>query len=183
MTQFFRFPVDCQSCENTFQTVVKGWATIEIEEYGEYLSSISDTVKKIEGEWNIACPNCSTSQTREHIVDYACIANQKDEALVCARLLPRCEHCYRPTHGNELCRYCADGTPVSRGELRNNGEECPLCGILKLPREMEEHHTSYQPEETMTVCTKCHMRIHHKDGFREDLKPEMTRDEWKQRSR
>jgi hypothetical protein len=29
----------------------------------------------------------------------------------------------------------------------------------------------------MLVCDTCHARIHHRDGFQDDLQPEMTRGE------
>jgi len=41
-----------------------------------------------------------------------------------------------------------------------------------------EHHTSYEPEQTMLVCDSCHSKIHHNDGFRPDLQPDMKRKEW-----
>ena len=40
-----------------------------------------------------------------------------------------------------------------------------------------QHHTSYNPENLMWVCKDCHMKIHHEDGFRDDLLPDMTRTE------
>jgi len=42
---------------------------------------------------------------------------------------------------------------------------------------MHRHHTSYDPEKLMWVCKTCHMKIHHEDGFRDDLLPDMTRTE------
>lgn len=35
--------------------------------------------------------------------------------------------------------------------------ECELCGT---PEDIVEHHTSYEPEETVMVCRSCHGRVH-----------------------
>lgn len=48
--------------------------------------------------------------------------------------------------------------------------------------EMHEHHTQYEPvQETITVCNPCHQLIHHRDGYRDDLKPEQSRGSWEQK--
>lgn len=52
----------------------------------------------------------------------------------------------------------------------------PLQGILTT--RIEEHHTSYEPERTMKVCSSCHHRIHREESFRPDLQPDMSRSEW-----
>jgi len=51
--------------------------------------------------------------------------------------------------------------------------DCHVCGSTGMHR----HHTSYDPEKLMWVCKTCHMKIHHEDGFRDDLLPDMTRTE------
>jgi hypothetical protein len=35
--------------------------------------------------------------------------------------------------------------------------ECELCGSFD---QVEQHHTSYEDDETMTVCAACHHKIH-----------------------
>lgn len=53
-----------------------------------------------------------------------------------------------------------------------------LCHICYREREkLQDHHISYDPEITIQVCLECHNRIHNEDGFHDDLKPEMTREE------
>jgi len=54
----------------------------------------------------------------------------------------------------------------------------PLQGILTT--QIDEHHISYEPEETMLVCSSCHNQIHHDDSFRPDLRPDMSRSEWEE---
>lgn len=50
---------------------------------------------------------------------------------------------------------------------------CINCGDASTT----DHHTSYQPEQTVRVCHACHWRIHNVDGFRDDLEPEQARPE------
>lgn len=51
---------------------------------------------------------------------------------------------------------------------------CINCG----DRSTTDHHTQYNPEEqTVRVCHACHWRIHHEDGFRDDLEPDEDRPE------
>lgn len=49
--------------------------------------------------------------------------------------------------------------------------QCELCG----DHGTDTHHTQYWPEETMQVCHQCHMRIHFRDGFHDELQPERSR--------
>lgn len=42
--------------------------------------------------------------------------------------------------------------------------------------QLQEHHTSYNPERTVLLCSKCHGRVHHRDGFFDDLEPSRSRD-------
>lgn len=56
-------------------------------------------------------------------------------------------------------------------------ESCPHCEQFTLPRHLHEHHISYDPEETMTVCASCHGAI-HAEKVDDDLEPELTREEW-----
>jgi hypothetical protein len=54
------------------------------------------------------------------------------------------------------------------------GEDCEVCGEeIVNSYSRREHHTSYQPEETIVVCSSCHRKIHETDGFRDDLKPDI----------
>lgn len=43
----------------------------------------------------------------------------------------------------------------------NGGESCEVCDRT---HGLEEHHTSYSPERTMTVCSSCHRKIHDGSG-------------------
>ena len=43
---------------------------------------------------------------------------------------------------------------------------------------IHEHHTSYEPEETILVCAKCHSNIHADNEFHPELEPDMSRREW-----
>lgn len=54
----------------------------------------------------------------------------------------------------------------------DGAEPCTLCEERVA---IEEHHTSYDPPETILVCRGCHMKIHKTDGFHDDLLPEDDR--------
>lgn len=49
---------------------------------------------------------------------------------------------------------------------------CPLCGKKE---SLVEHHISYIPKATIHVCTSCHMKIHNKRRFYDNLKPHIKR--------
>lgn len=42
---------------------------------------------------------------------------------------------------------------------------------------MQQHHVSYNPEQTMPLCQDCHHRVHHEDGYHDDLVPDERRHE------
>lgn len=58
-------------------------------------------------------------------------------------------------------------------------ETCSVCQDQST--ELQKHHVSYQPERTIRVCSSCHGKIHDRDGFHDDLKPEMSRQEAKEK--
>lgn len=55
---------------------------------------------------------------------------------------------------------------------------CPLCGKKE---SLIEHHISYIPKATIYVCTSCHIKIHNKAGFYDNLKPHIKRTDIKVR--
>lgn len=73
---------------------------------------------------------------------------------------------------NELFELVREDEPVERSEYH-----LPIKGMLQTM--IHEHHVSYVPERTIRVCSDCHSKIHHDEDFRPDLKPEMSREEWK----
>lgn len=36
---------------------------------------------------------------------------------------------------------------------------------------LHQHHTSYDPERTVTVCNSCHSKVHKTDGYHDELIP------------
>lgn len=55
---------------------------------------------------------------------------------------------------------------------------CPLCGEFQFNGRLERHHYEWVPEpKVIRVCPDCHKRIHHEDGYHDDLLPEYNRTE------
>lgn len=49
-------------------------------------------------------------------------------------------------------------------------QSCELCGTGD---NVERHHISYAPEETVPLCRSCHQRVHKADAH--ELKPDDSR--------
>ena len=65
--------------------------------------------------------------------------------------------------------YATDETPETPwSDVGGFQSDCTLCHETK---DCHEHHTSYDPEKTRTVCVDCHYRIHNKDGYFDRLDP------------
>lgn len=52
---------------------------------------------------------------------------------------------------------------------------CHICFRDRDP--LQDHHISYDPEITIQTCLECHSRIHNEEGFHDELKPDMKREE------
>jgi len=53
---------------------------------------------------------------------------------------------------------------------------CSLCGYIG--QGFSLHHTKYRaPETVCIVCSDCHSKIHHKDGYYDELEPDTKRSE------
>lgn len=85
----------------------------------------------------------------------------------------KCDSCGKtfPAGDGEECYNCGSEyvTPISD---MGAAVGCELCGSTDL---IEEHHTSYFPEKTMSLCASCHNRVHKSDGFYDELKPDISR--------
>lgn len=55
--------------------------------------------------------------------------------------------------------------------------ECEVCEQRFRLTATQEHHISYVHDFTIRVCYSCHRRIHHEDGYYDDLQPNISRDE------
>ena len=73
--------------------------------------------------------------------------------------------------------------PANNPWSGKNGFEgfCTVC--LEEKENCHEHHTSYEPEKTRTVCASCHYRIHHESGYHDDIEPDFMRRRRKRRER
>jgi len=45
-------------------------------------------------------------------------------------------------------------------EINDKSEGCAICGSKD---DLDEHHLSYEPEETIEVCSSCHSKIHTRE--------------------
>jgi hypothetical protein len=93
-----------------------------------------------------------------------------------------------------------EGENIPTTRKHHNPQECPTCGKYKAKdlvlrgelhsedvsqrliqwiniHQFAGHHTSYSENETIRVCYPCHTKIHKTDGYRDDLKPEMSREQ------
>lgn len=50
--------------------------------------------------------------------------------------------------------------------------ECGVCGTDFTKSLIQLHHISYSDNVAAYVCQQCHNRIHSKQGFMDDMKPE-----------
>lgn len=64
------------------------------------------------------------------------------------------------------------------GPIEEEEYRLPVDQILTV--DIHEHHISYEPEETILLCSKCHGKVHNSDGFHDGLKPEISRKKWQQ---
>lgn len=76
------------------------------------------------------------------------------------------------------CRWC--GTATTRELIEQHELDCsynPGCLLCEAQTDLQEHHISYYPEETVFVCVSCHSKIHTTDGFHDELVPNRPRPE------
>lgn len=57
--------------------------------------------------------------------------------------------------------------------------ECKVCEKEFLNTQTQQHHISYLHDFTITVCYSCHRKIHHEDGYYDELQPDISRKEAK----
>lgn len=65
-------------------------------------------------------------------------------------------------------RNISENDVIKWGHLSSDRGACATCGSVG---DIEKHHVSYSPEKHISVCRKCHWRIHHEPGYRDELNP------------
>jgi hypothetical protein len=83
----------------------------------------------------------------------------------------------------EECNHCGsltrvlmtDETPLGtfRWCIRCTTSVCRIC--KENSQQVHKHHCSYLFDITVRLCEECHMKVHHEDGFYDDLAPTITR--------
>jgi Rad3-related DNA helicase len=66
---------------------------------------------------------------------------------------------------------------IESGGVEYKTQKCDVCSEEKYHKHVHKHHVSYMRNRFIRACRDCHQRIHHEEGFRDDLKPAMTRAE------
>lgn len=59
----------------------------------------------------------------------------------------KCPNCRRHVYKAGKCPYCSD-------------DVCEICGAIKSPSDIHEHHISYDLDVTVQACDECHTKIH-----------------------
>lgn len=198
--EIWRFEMDCWQCETTFSVVyprgLGGFGGGTWEKAGPQLAEkpycdVKQTYSKTQGRkvYGNVCPRCdaycgnhfvyeavfsdvagyqSWERAREeyHVVDVIDIEHDCRECgreLTTLRDPPVCEECRR-----EEAFERALGT-------KTDLEFCEVCDGVLHPEHRANHHTSHEPEETISVCDTCHAKVHHKPGFHDELEPDISR--------
>jgi hypothetical protein len=52
-----------------------------------------------------------------------------------------------------------------------------LCFICLENTDVDQHHTDYQENTTVSLCRSCHSKVHQTEGFYDHLKPDLSRKE------
>ena len=60
--------------------------------------------------------------------------------------------------------------------MKVDPKHCTICGSMEC---IELHHISQEPELLIPLCSTCHYRVHHEEGYYDHLNPEMSRNDAK----
>lgn len=77
------------------------------------------------------------------------------------------------------CPNCGNHNYKGGRCLGCNPDYCCVCDTHYSVSYIEHHHVSYKADVTIPTCKECHRKIHHADGFHDELKPELRRDKAK----
>jgi len=105
------------------------------------------------GPYDGSCKTCNLDIQKD---DYFCSESCKEIAL-------KKLHAISISNTDEYCYVCyRKKTP--------SADDSKILLNIELPEVLINHHISYFPEKTITVCGKCHNEIHHTSKY-PDLKP------------
>ncbi|GAB7093442.1 hypothetical protein JCM30237_05940 [Halolamina litorea] len=202
--EIWRYETGCWKCSTDIPVVyprgLGGFGGGTWEPAGSILvdkdyCNVERTYSKTQGQevYGNICPSCGAYQgnhfIHEQVFDSVAAyqswdrAREDYEVIDIVEVPYPCQDCgteltYK--RSPQVCDECLHHREVedSLGESVEL-EYCEVCDGILHPEHRANHHTSYDPEETMLVCDTCHAKIHHKPGFREDLVPGMSRTEAK----
>lgn len=187
-TPIAKIPMLCEHCGKGFETFCAYCRDLGMRGFDEEIAEAFPTVVFCgDGESETAhrhvCPHCNRKQSDEHADWWYIGLSERGFYFHAADLIRLCKYCNAICGISEVCNRCkgnAHRYSNPKEVLEERGEVCPLCDKLCYPSDIQEHHVSYVPEETMRICRSCHAKIHNCEGFRDDLEPDMSREEWEE---
>lgn len=169
---------ECTRCGHSISVPFPRRGTRSIGDFADRFVDEFDVYHPGDDNPQLRCPNCSELHTFD---EYLTAIPIRGGAQPFACLLWYCENCQtRVAAEHDRCRVCETYGDDGHTRLAEDGMSCALCNLDFLPRDLQDHHVSYVPEETISVCTSCHRQI-HREGHHDELTPDVSRDEWKTR--
>lgn len=181
MIRMERFPIICEHCGEGFDTVVVGRHDVDTDDVHYLLPHLYPTLTSSGGEVRPECPRCEKRQSRWHYIDWKVWADAEGWGYHDSSVIFFCPTCRRLQKYEVKVRMCRSCGRFNRWRTIDKWEQaekerCARCEKRCYDGEILTHHTSYVPERTMRVCTKCHGEIHNSLPEDHDLVPDLPRD-------
>lgn len=198
--EIWRFKTSCWKCDEPLSVVYPyglggfgggTWKPAGKQLVDKSYCNVEQTYSKTQGRqvYGNICSECDAYQgnhfIHEAVFDTVAAYQSWDRAreeyeIVDVIDIPYpCEDCGRELTAKtspQVCEKCRHQREVDSLEgVAVDLEYCEVCNGILHPEHRAQHHTSYHPEETMLVCDTCHAKIHHRDGFHDELLPDMSR--------
>ena len=96
-----------------------------------------------------------------------------------------CDGCGRQMNSylapdGEQTVWCPNCNPVSIEEISKTPKyRCRGCNEIRSG--CQGHHSSYDPEVVVPMCSECHVKVHRESSYRPDLTPDLKRKEAEER--
>jgi hypothetical protein len=118
-------------------------------------------------DYRTACQSCGTPFEFTKLT----LSAGDDKVPVEMEKILEKRHCHCSSPRVSLEDVAEENEPVDR---RSYG-----IGVKQpVSKPIHKHHISYLPEVVINVCSSSHSKIHHRDGFHDELEPDFSRKEW-----